>query len=57
MAKNTLLLEYSKSIKNNSIVGDTSNMLVTILAEITNLRDEFDILDMKVKDAEKKPVK
>jgi hypothetical protein len=55
MENNTLLLEYSKSIKNNSIIGDTSNMLVAILAEITNLRDGFDILDKKVKDLEAKP--
>jgi hypothetical protein len=43
MAKNPLLQEYSKMVKNNEIEGDPRNMLVAILAEINNIRDELDV--------------
>jgi hypothetical protein len=43
MAKNPLLQEYSKTVKNNEIEGDPRNMIIAILAEINNIRDELDV--------------
>lgn len=54
MAENSLLKEYRKARKNNTLEADPAAMLVEIIEEVIKLRKELDDMDIRLKAVEKK---